>query len=128
MPNHHLHPCAQMVRWFWEVAHSLSDAQKKKLLAFVTGSDRVPIKVGAGARASWFSHVHIAAIVPVHGQLVLGSKMQPVYSRSAHCTSLLLSTGPWAPQPALCYFQVSTRGCSCVLVVCRSWGDLMLGT
>ncbi|KAL6756665.1 hypothetical protein V8C86DRAFT_2644732 [Haematococcus lacustris] len=34
----------QVVHWFWEVAHGLSQEQKKRLLAFVTGSDRVPIK------------------------------------------------------------------------------------
>ena len=33
-----------MVCWFWEVAHSLDEARKKRLLFFVTGSDRVPIK------------------------------------------------------------------------------------
>jgi hypothetical protein len=34
----------QVIRWFWEVVHSLSHDQKRRLLAFVTGSDRVPIK------------------------------------------------------------------------------------
>lgn len=38
----------QMVRSFWNVAHSLSYDQQKLLLQFVTGSDRVPIK-GLGA-------------------------------------------------------------------------------
>lgn len=33
-----------MIAWFWEVAHSFTEAQKKRLLMFVTGSDRVPIK------------------------------------------------------------------------------------
>ncbi|KAF6248565.1 ubiquitin protein ligase E3A [Scenedesmus sp. NREL 46B-D3] len=32
------------IRWFWEVVHSLDDAQQKRLLFFITGSDRVPIK------------------------------------------------------------------------------------
>jgi hypothetical protein len=32
------------VRWFWEVAHALAEEAKKRLLFFVTGSDRVPIK------------------------------------------------------------------------------------
>jgi hypothetical protein len=36
--------CARMKRAFWEVVHELSVEQKKYLLAFVTGSDRVPIK------------------------------------------------------------------------------------
>ncbi len=40
--------CAQVVRWFWEVAHALPADKQKRLLAFVTGSDRVPIK-GLGA-------------------------------------------------------------------------------
>ena len=30
-------------RNFWEVFYEFSDEQKKQLLAFVTGSDRVPI-------------------------------------------------------------------------------------
>ncbi|KIY91897.1 ubiquitin-protein ligase E3 A [Monoraphidium neglectum] len=33
-----------VIRWFWEVAHSLEEAQRKRLLSFITGSDRVPIK------------------------------------------------------------------------------------
>lgn len=37
--------CAvQVVTWFWEVVHGFSEEQKKRLLFFVTGSDRVPIK------------------------------------------------------------------------------------
>eukprot|EP00195_Chlamydomonas_chlamydogama_P006855 CAMPEP_0202911740 /NCGR_PEP_ID=MMETSP1392-20130828/55763_1 /ASSEMBLY_ACC=CAM_ASM_000868 /TAXON_ID=225041 /ORGANISM="Chlamydomonas chlamydogama, Strain SAG 11-48b" /LENGTH=556 /DNA_ID=CAMNT_0049602365 /DNA_START=33 /DNA_END=1703 /DNA_ORIENTATION=- len=35
---------SQVVRWFWEVVHALDEAKKKRLLFFVTGSDRVPIK------------------------------------------------------------------------------------
>jgi ubiquitin-protein ligase E3 A len=35
---------SQVVRWFWEVCHALDESRKKRLLAFVTGSDRVPIK------------------------------------------------------------------------------------
>lgn len=35
---------SQVVRWFWEVVNALTQAQKKRLLFFVTGSDRVPIK------------------------------------------------------------------------------------
>ena len=31
------------IRFFWEVVHSFSEEQKKKLLFFATGSDRVPI-------------------------------------------------------------------------------------
>ena len=37
-------PPSQVVCWFWEVVHSLDEGRKKRLLAFVTGSDRVPIK------------------------------------------------------------------------------------
>lgn len=32
-----------IVRWFWELVHEFSPDQKKKLLEFTTGSDRVPI-------------------------------------------------------------------------------------
>ncbi|BDA45778.1 probable E3 ubiquitin-protein ligase HECTD2 [Coccomyxa sp. Obi] len=35
---------SQVVTWFWEVVHGFSEEQKKRLLFFVTGSDRVPIK------------------------------------------------------------------------------------
>ena len=31
------------IRNFWEVVHSLSVEQQRKLLMFVTGSDRVPV-------------------------------------------------------------------------------------
>lgn len=34
----------QVVKWFWEVVHSLPQEQQKQFLFFVTGSDRVPIK------------------------------------------------------------------------------------
>ena len=37
-----------VIRWFWEVVDELPLEKKKKLLFFVTGSDRVPIK-GLGA-------------------------------------------------------------------------------
>ena len=30
-------------RYFWEVVHEFSDEQKRKLLQFTTGSDRVPV-------------------------------------------------------------------------------------
>ncbi|MEW5298074.1 MAG: hypothetical protein WDW36_001235 [Sanguina aurantia] len=35
---------SEPVRWFWEVVLAFSEAKKKRLLFFVTGSDRVPIK------------------------------------------------------------------------------------
>ncbi|GLC35097.1 hypothetical protein PLESTM_000279200 [Pleodorina starrii] len=35
---------SEPVRWFWEVVHALPPASQKRLLFFVTGSDRVPIK------------------------------------------------------------------------------------
>ena len=34
---------AQVVVWFWELMPSFSDAEKKMLLSFSTGSDRVPV-------------------------------------------------------------------------------------
>jgi len=34
----------QVVRWFWETVHAMDDEGKRRLLFFVTGSDRVPIK------------------------------------------------------------------------------------
>ncbi|KAJ3279630.1 hypothetical protein HK104_001276 [Borealophlyctis nickersoniae] len=36
------------IRWFWEIVHGMELEQKKKLLEFVTASDRVPAK-GLGA-------------------------------------------------------------------------------
>ncbi|XP_045467862.1 probable E3 ubiquitin-protein ligase HERC4 isoform X2 [Harmonia axyridis] len=34
----------QTIRWFWEVIHEMSLANKKKFLLFLTGSDRIPIQ------------------------------------------------------------------------------------
>jgi len=34
---------ALFVRYFWEIVHELTEEQKKQLLQFATGSDRVPI-------------------------------------------------------------------------------------
>jgi len=34
----------RVIRWFWEFAHGLTEGRKRKLLSFVTGSDRVPIR------------------------------------------------------------------------------------
>ena len=34
----------RVVRWFWEFAHGLTEDGKRKLLSFVTGSNRVPIR------------------------------------------------------------------------------------
>lgn len=38
-------PCVilDIYRAFWEIVHEFSDEEKKKLLFFATGSDRVPI-------------------------------------------------------------------------------------
>lgn len=36
-------PESQQIKWFWEVVNELSYEDKKKFLAFSTGSDRVPI-------------------------------------------------------------------------------------
>ena len=30
-------------RFFWEIVHDFSETQKRKLLQFTTGSDRVPV-------------------------------------------------------------------------------------
>lgn len=32
------------IRWFWEVIHEMSLADKKKFLLYLTGSDRIPMK------------------------------------------------------------------------------------
>ncbi|CAB4005468.1 ubiquitin- ligase E3A-like [Paramuricea clavata] len=32
-----------IIRWFWDIVHKFSIEQKKRLLMFITGSDRVPI-------------------------------------------------------------------------------------
>ncbi|XP_044756595.1 probable E3 ubiquitin-protein ligase HERC4 isoform X2 [Coccinella septempunctata] len=39
---------SQTIRWFWEVIHEMSLADKRKFLLFLTGSDRIPIQ-GMGA-------------------------------------------------------------------------------
>jgi hypothetical protein len=35
---------SRVIRWFWEIVHSLSPEEKKRLLFFVTGTSRAPIK------------------------------------------------------------------------------------
>lgn len=37
-------PADQMVKWFWEILHSLDDDHKKMFLKFTTGSDRSPLR------------------------------------------------------------------------------------
>ncbi|CAF4157074.1 unnamed protein product [Rotaria sp. Silwood2] len=37
---HANHP---VIQWFWQVFHKMSEAEKKKFLLFLTGSDRVPV-------------------------------------------------------------------------------------
>lgn len=32
-----------VIKWFWEVVHSFSEADKRKFLAFCSGSDRAPV-------------------------------------------------------------------------------------
>lgn len=34
---------SEIIKWFWEVVHDMSDDQKKQLLQFTTGSFRVPV-------------------------------------------------------------------------------------
>ena len=43
-----LHKDSKIIKDFWSIAHNLSDKNKRKLLTFCTGSDRVPIN-GLGA-------------------------------------------------------------------------------
>ena len=39
-----LHPEHEFVKWFWDIVfNDFDDSQRKKLLAFTTGSDRAPI-------------------------------------------------------------------------------------
>jgi len=38
-----LHADSRIIKYFWAVAHELSEMDKRKLLSFCTGSDRVPI-------------------------------------------------------------------------------------
>ncbi|XP_030385069.1 probable E3 ubiquitin-protein ligase HERC4 isoform X1 [Scaptodrosophila lebanonensis] len=34
----------ETIKWFWEVFHDLTEAEKKKFLLYLTGSDRIPIQ------------------------------------------------------------------------------------
>ncbi len=44
-------PGAQIIVWLWDIVHEVfDDAKRRRLLFFVTGSDRAPIK-GLGALA-----------------------------------------------------------------------------
>lgn len=42
-PRLHLFAFPQ-IKWFWEVIHDLSEAEKKSFLLYLTGSDRIPIQ------------------------------------------------------------------------------------
>ncbi|XP_017135160.2 probable E3 ubiquitin-protein ligase HERC4 isoform X1 [Drosophila miranda] len=42
----------ETIKWFWEVIHSLSEAEKRNFLLYLTGSDRIPIQ---GMRALGFT-------------------------------------------------------------------------
>jgi ubiquitin-protein ligase E3 A len=33
-----------VIKWFWNVVHEYTPEQKRQLLHFITGSDRVPLK------------------------------------------------------------------------------------
>ena len=35
---------SRVIRWFWETVHPFTADEKRRLLSFVTGSDRVPVK------------------------------------------------------------------------------------
>ncbi|XP_068143352.1 probable E3 ubiquitin-protein ligase HERC4 [Drosophila tropicalis] len=60
------------IKWFWEVFHDLSEAEKKSFLLFLTGSDRIPIQ---GMKA-----------IQIHIQPALDERFLPV----AHtCFNLL---------------------------------------
>ncbi|KAG9325799.1 hypothetical protein KVV02_005723, partial [Mortierella alpina] len=37
------HAKSRIIRWFWEIVHAYEEKDKKRLLFFATGSDRVPI-------------------------------------------------------------------------------------
>ncbi|KAG0306458.1 putative E3 ubiquitin-protein ligase HTD2, partial [Dissophora globulifera] len=37
------HAKSRIIRWFWETVHAYDEKDKKRLLFFATGSDRVPI-------------------------------------------------------------------------------------
>ena len=41
-PNNSL-ACIHRHRNFWEIVREFTDVQRKKLLAFITGSDRIPV-------------------------------------------------------------------------------------
>jgi ubiquitin-protein ligase E3 A len=32
-----------IIRWFWEIVHEMTTEQKRQLLSFSTGSDRIPV-------------------------------------------------------------------------------------
>lgn len=40
------------MKWFWEVFHDLSEAEKKKFLLYLTGSDRIPVQGMKAIRVS----------------------------------------------------------------------------
>lgn len=83
-----------VVKWFWEVADELSEKDKKRLLFFATGSDRVPLR-GLG---SLRFVLHRMQTTPDHLPVVRGP---PPRTRPAPTPPL--TAPPAAPQAHTCY-------------------------
>ncbi|KAL1700024.1 hypothetical protein EV121DRAFT_215058, partial [Schizophyllum commune] len=76
-------PSDPIIAWFWDVVRGLSDAQRAKLLFFVTGSPRVPV---GGFERSRYSAGPERFVVERAG--VAGGQAWPLPSSHA-CTSTL---------------------------------------
>ncbi|KAL1750385.1 hypothetical protein FB107DRAFT_223993, partial [Schizophyllum commune] len=76
-------PSDPVIAWFWDVVRGLSDAQRAKLLSFVTGSPRVPV---GGFERSRYSAGPERFVVERAGDA--SSKAWPLPSSHA-CTSTL---------------------------------------
>lgn len=51
---------APAVQWFWELVSDLTEREARQLLAFVTGSDRVPVQVVGFVRRDFTTVVYRA--------------------------------------------------------------------
>lgn len=79
------------MKWFWEVFHDLTEAEKKKFLLYLTGSDRIPIQGMKAIRVSLDSvYVIIYNILYFACQIIIQPTPDERFLPVAHtCFNLL---------------------------------------
>jgi len=85
------------IKWFWEVIHDLSEAEKKSFLLYLTGSDRIPIQGMKALKVS--SYIDFAAVLRGFKKTFSAyHSTHPGRTIPARGSHLLQSAGPAAIQ------------------------------